>query len=240
MSGWIKLHRSLKDWEWYGDHNATRMLIHLLVSVNYEDKKWRGEQVKAGSIVLSYESLSREVGLSVQQCRTALSKLECSNQITRKVTSKYQVVSLCKWDKLQCDIESSTSKQQATEQPSNNQSTTTKEYKEIKEDNKSPKVDFDFDKFLTFINTTLGKNHTVINQAVRKSIKARLREGYTKESFVNAVLNLKEVQTHRENNYTYCTPEFISRSATLDKYGQMHKVTPEDRLSQLKKERGWE
>lgn len=111
----------------------------------------------------------------------------------------------------------------------------------IREDNsKSPKVDFDFDKFLTFINTTLGKKHTVINQAVRKSIKARLKEGYTKESFMNAVLNLKEVQTHRENNYTYCTPEFISRSATLDKYGQRHEVTPEDRLSQLKKERGWE
>ena len=62
MSGWIKLHRSLKDWEWYEDHNATRLLVHLLVSVNYENKQWRGQEVKAGTFITSWENLSLETG----------------------------------------------------------------------------------------------------------------------------------------------------------------------------------
>jgi hypothetical protein len=127
MSGWIKLHRFLKDWEWYDDHNATRLLLHLLVSVNYEDKQWKGQTVKAGSIITSWESLSKEVGLSVKQIRLAMSKLESSKEVVRFTTNKWQAVTLVKWDKLQgCDS------QQGSQRGS--QRATTKEYKEIKKD----------------------------------------------------------------------------------------------------------
>jgi len=107
MVGWIKLHRSLKDWEWYSDHNATRLLIHLLVSVNYEDKPWKNEIVKAGTMITSWENLSHETGLSVKQVRTAMSKLEKGREVGRQVAgngaSKWQVITLMKWDKLQDD-----------------------------------------------------------------------------------------------------------------------------------------
>lgn len=107
MVGWIKLHRSLKDWEWYSDHNATRLLIHLLVSVNYEDKPWKNEIVKAGTMITSWENLSHETGLSVKQVRTAMSKLEKGREVGRQVAgngaSKWQVITLIKWDKLQDD-----------------------------------------------------------------------------------------------------------------------------------------
>ena len=94
MSGWIKLHRSLIDWEWWDDINATRLLIYLLCAVNYEDKKWKGEVIKAGSMVLSWETLSGRVGLSTRQCRTAMDKLISSGEVTRKVTNKYQLITL--------------------------------------------------------------------------------------------------------------------------------------------------
>jgi len=64
MSGWIKLHKTLKDWEWYDDHNATRLLVHLLVSVNYKDKEWKGQTIKAGTYVTSWENLAKEIGLT--------------------------------------------------------------------------------------------------------------------------------------------------------------------------------
>lgn len=133
MSGWIKLHRSLKDWEWYGDKNALLLLIHLLVSVNYEDKKWRGVTIKAGSMVLSWETLSTQTGLTIQQCRTAMSKLEASKEVTRQSTNRFQVVSLVKWDKLQSDNKQITNKLIGKQQTNNKQITTTKEYKEYKE-----------------------------------------------------------------------------------------------------------
>jgi hypothetical protein len=125
MSSWIKLHRSLKDWEWYDDHNATRLLLHLLISVNYKDKEWKGQTIKAGTYVTSWENLAKEIGLSVKQTRVAMDKLERSKEVARYTTNKWQAITLIKWDKLQCeDVEKG--KQQVK------QRATTKESKEIK------------------------------------------------------------------------------------------------------------
>lgn len=137
MVGWVKLHRNLKDWEWYDDINATRLLIHLLLSVNFEDKKWRGTLIKSGSMVLSWKSLSNDCGLSIQKCRTAMYKLKECGQVTIKSTSKYQVVTLLKWGKLQQDY-SDVNKQinidpTNKQQSNNNEITTTKEVKKLKE-----------------------------------------------------------------------------------------------------------
>jgi hypothetical protein len=136
MSSWIKLRRNLKDWQWYSDHNATRLLIHLLISVNYEDKKWRGILIKSGSMVLSWKTLSEDVCLSVRQCRTAMEKLISSNEVTRKVTNKYQVISLVKWEEIQLNKTDVTNKASVERQTDDKQMTTTKEYKEIKEEKK--------------------------------------------------------------------------------------------------------
>ena len=133
MSGWIKLHKTLKDWEWYDDHNATRLLVHLLLSVNYEDKTWKGQTIKAGSCVTSWENLSKEIGLTVKQTRTAMAKLEASKEVARYATNKWQAITLVKWDKLQVECAKEgkqTGKPRAT----------TKEYKEIKNIFKRPSV----------------------------------------------------------------------------------------------------
>lgn len=131
--GWIKLHRALSDWEWYDDHNATRLLVHLLISVNYEDKKWKGIVIPKGSIICSWSNLADAVGFTEMQCRTAMKKLEQSGEVTRKVTNKYQLVSLVKWEKFQLDCNDVTDKPSAKQQTDNRQITTTKEYKERKE-----------------------------------------------------------------------------------------------------------
>jgi hypothetical protein len=136
--GWIKLHRSLLKWEWYEDHNCLILLVHLLVTVNYEDKKWKGILVNAGSRITSWDKLENEIkSMTKQQIRTAMTKLENSGEITRKVTNKYQLITLVKWDKLQSneDIDNIQNNTQITDkQHSNNiQITPTKEYKEYKE-----------------------------------------------------------------------------------------------------------
>jgi len=133
MSGWIKLHRSLLNWEWYDDKNATRLLVHLLVSVNYEDKKWKGIVITAGSMVLSWETLSKEIGLSSAQCRTAMTKLENSGEVTRYVTNKYQLVTLVKWEEMQSNDNQIAGNLAGKSQADNKQIATTKEIKENKE-----------------------------------------------------------------------------------------------------------
>lgn len=140
--GFIKLHRSLLEWEWWDDHNAVRLLTYLLCAVNWQDKKWREITIKAGSMVLSWENLADRTGLSVQQCRTAMSKLERSGEVNRQVTNKYQLVSLVKWDKLQLLDDDTTSNPTGKQQASNKQVTTTKESKEDKEVYSARKYDF--------------------------------------------------------------------------------------------------
>lgn len=132
-TGWVKLHRSLLDWEWYDDLNATRLLIHLLVSVNYETKKWRGIEIKAGSMYLSWQSLSESCGMSVKQCRSAMDKLEKSGEVARKAAGSGQLVSLIKWEKLQPNEIKRASKRADEGQTKGKERATTKERKERKE-----------------------------------------------------------------------------------------------------------
>lgn len=140
MEGWIKLYRSLKEWQWYSDINVSRLFIHLLLSASFVTTKWQDIVINRGQCIVGRESLSRETGLSEQQVRTALKKLQKSEEITTKATNKYTIITITNFDRYQGgeDIEQPTNQptnnQQITNnQPTNNQQITT--YKNVKNDN---------------------------------------------------------------------------------------------------------
>ncbi len=137
--GWIKLHRSLLDWEWYSDINVKTLFIHLLLKANHKDKKWKGHTIKAGQLLTGRKALSVETGLSEQQIRSALNKLKSTGEITIKSTNRSSVITLPAWESYQLDNQQTT--QQATnKQPTDNQQiTTNKNVKNGENDNKTPK-----------------------------------------------------------------------------------------------------
>lgn len=140
--GWIKLHRKMVDWEWYTDANTFRLFMHLLITVNYKDKPWRGMVIKAGQRVAGRIALAEELGLTERQIRTSLTKLKTTNKIAIKTTSKFSVITLVKWEKYQAeDIEatSKTTSNESNERPTSDQQTTTS--KECKERKKEKKED---------------------------------------------------------------------------------------------------
>lgn len=98
MSGFITLHRQLLDWEWYRDINTKSLFIHCLLKANWEDRNWNGIEIKRGQFVTSNDTLSRELKLSVKEVRTAISKLEKTNEIIKKGASKYTLLSVVKYD----------------------------------------------------------------------------------------------------------------------------------------------
>ena len=134
MLGWIKLHRSLLDWEWWGDHNMVRLLTYLLCAVNYEQKQWMGMDVMPGTLITSYEKLSDATGLTVKQSRLCVDRLKKGKQIEVKKAGKGQAITLTKWDKLQSDDEKKAGKGQASGQAKGIERATTKESKEVKEE----------------------------------------------------------------------------------------------------------
>lgn len=101
MEGWICLHRKIIEWEWYTDIPVRILFEHLLLTANHEDKFWKGVEIKRGQKLTSIKHLSEETGLSKQQIRTAISKLQTTREITIKSTNKYSVITLVKYSDYQ-------------------------------------------------------------------------------------------------------------------------------------------
>lgn len=83
-NGYILLHRKLINWEWYKNVNVKILFLHLLLTVNYEDKKFEGFVIKRGSRITSIRKLADECGLTVQSTRTAINKLKSTQEITQE------------------------------------------------------------------------------------------------------------------------------------------------------------
>jgi len=100
-NGWVAIHRKFTNWEWYDDHNTTRLFIHMILRSNHKDEKWRGVSIKRGSFLSGRVQLSRETGLSERQIRTSLNRLKSTNEVTIQTTNKYSIYSMVKWEEYQ-------------------------------------------------------------------------------------------------------------------------------------------
>lgn len=102
----------------------------------------------------------------------------------------------------------------------------------IKEDKViNTNLSVDWEKLKNNFNDLTGKKTVVVSEKVKRQIKARLKEGYTKQDIWNAILNCFNDPYHKENP-KYLTLEFISRSDKMEKYSEeIKKQKPkEDRL----------
>ena len=90
------------------------------------------------------------------------------------------------------------------------------------------KVLVDWKKLLSTFNEITGKNCRVVNTKTKNQLKARLKEGYTKEDIVHAIKTCFKEDYHVETNHKHLTLEFITRADKLDKYVNIteKKVTP--------------
>jgi hypothetical protein len=100
-TGWVKLHREFKNWEWYGDIITRGIFIDLILTVNWEEKKWRGITIPAGSIVTSIEHLAQSTGVSTRVLRERLNKLEKTGEIAKQTSNKFTIITLLNWTKYQ-------------------------------------------------------------------------------------------------------------------------------------------
>jgi len=101
MSGWIKLHRTLLEWEWMSDTNTFQTFIYCLLRANFEDKTWRGIEIKRGSFYTSLDTISNETGLSVRQIRTSLDKLQMTGELTGSKMPRGRIITVLNYDKYQ-------------------------------------------------------------------------------------------------------------------------------------------
>jgi hypothetical protein len=132
MSGWIKLHRKLLEWEWYSKPVVKSVFIHSLLRANHKDGKWRGIDVKRGSYISSVDKLIKELGHSRQEIRTALKHLKSTNELTTSSAPQHTVFTVVGYENYQ-----DATNELTNEQPTANQrATTNKNVKNDKNDKK--------------------------------------------------------------------------------------------------------
>lgn len=192
---WIKIfpYRML-EWEWYDDLYMFRLFMHLLFKANNRDKEWHGTIIKRGQLVTSLANLSAETGLSYQQVRSCLDKLNKTGEINKQTTNKFTIITVCKYGKYQqspADKQQAINKQTTNKQQSNNnQITTTIEYKSKRdidisstdvEEAATSRVEIDFVAVKEFFNRTMEnasipKIRAKIDGRRKEMLIARVRE----------------------------------------------------------------
>ncbi len=114
-----------------------------MLTVNFEDKKWHGVTIKRGQRLTSYPKLSRELGLSIKQIRTALKKLEKSQNAAAKGQAMGLMVTVLDFDRWQAKDRT----RAGQGQDKGRIRATTKEGQEYKEGQELKRMRENFDQF---------------------------------------------------------------------------------------------
>jgi len=212
MSGWIKLHRSIKDWEWYDDVNVRLTFLHCLVEANFKDNRFKGTLFPRGSFPCGRDQLAKDIGITTQQLRTALGKLESTGEVTIKSTKRGTVLTVCNYDTYQgLDIDD-----QPTEQPTDNQQVTNNQplfKKERKKEGKkvSSSIELNYDKFTNISTDTKSTLDEWVEyrKSIKKKLTQRSLDGLAKYSNQQIV---KSIEASIMNGWTGVFPEKIKDS----------------------------
>ena len=220
MSGFVKIHRKIVDWEWYTDINVKVLFLHCLLMANHKDNNWRGITIERGSFVTSYGKLADETGLSIQKVRTALKKLKSTGEITIKTTNKYTVISIKNYDLYQQkdaeqQAEQQTNNKQITnkQQTNNKQITTNKNDKNDKNDKKYIDIvesdHIPYKEIVDYLNQRCGTSYRHTTRKTRDLIRARWKEGFKLDDFY-IVIDKKAAEWQNDPKMSkYLRPETL-------------------------------
>lgn len=98
MQGWIKIHRSLLEWEWIQNANVLQVFMFCLLKANYKDTSWQGHLIKRGQFITGRRKLAEETQLSEKAVRNALKKLEKTGEISVQKTNSFSLITVNNFD----------------------------------------------------------------------------------------------------------------------------------------------
>lgn len=208
--GYIKIWRKIFQWGWYKDVNTLNLFIHCILKANHKTNYWRNETVERGSFISSYQHLSNETGLSIQQVRTGIKHLISTNNLTCKPSSKYTLFTVCNYDLYQ-SINTQNNMQVTKHQQTNDKQLTTNNNE--KNDNKLNSIDgckpLPYKEIIDYLNMSTNKNFKYSTKKTKDLIHARFNEGFTLQDF-KKVIDIKTVEwINNPNMSKYLRPETL-------------------------------
>lgn len=100
-SGYVRIYRSFPNWEWYDDANTMRVFLHLILTANWESKKWHGITIERGQRVYSRSKLAAELKISEKNVRTAINHLISTGEVANRSTREYSIITIKNYDSYQ-------------------------------------------------------------------------------------------------------------------------------------------
>ena len=123
-NGWIKLFRSLREWEWWHERDTRDLFIYCLIAANHDEQHQCGMTIPRGSFITSRKRLSDEVDITEQSVRTSLARLTRTQELVVQSTNLYTIITVCNYDKYQGkDTDSQPTNNQENNQPFNQRTT---------------------------------------------------------------------------------------------------------------------
>lgn len=182
MSDYIKIKRSILEWEWYKNINTCRLFIHMLLKANWKDGKFQGKTIERGSFISSLKKLAEETQLTENEVRTAIRHLKMTGELTSKAHNKYTIFTVVNYDKYQANDKQTDKQPTNNEQTNNNLMTTIEEKKELEEGKKN---NSNYQEIITLYNTLCVSypRLTRLSDKRMKALKARINHGYTIKDF---------------------------------------------------------
>ncbi len=136
--GWVRLYRKFLDWEWFELSDMVKIFTYFLLKANYEDKKWKGIDVKRGQLITGRKQLSIDLKMSERKVRTCIERLKLTSEITIKSTNKYSIITINNYNSynIKDDEERPTKRPTKDQQKTNKRPQLKKKKKNIKNNNK--------------------------------------------------------------------------------------------------------
>lgn|SRR5512145_57304 len=96
-NGFILLHRSILEWEWWKNLNVRCLWITLLLMASWDEKRKEGQQLQPGQLITTYPQLASVSGLSYQSVRTALNHLKSTGELTVQRADNSSLITIANW-----------------------------------------------------------------------------------------------------------------------------------------------
>ncbi len=105
MEGYVKIYRSILDWEWADNPEMFYLWCRLLLKAEPKRRRWNGIVIERGQILTTIRDLAKESNLSVRQVRTILERLKATQETTHSTTHRYTIITICNYDRYNSDEE---------------------------------------------------------------------------------------------------------------------------------------
>ena len=218
-SAYIYLRKKILDWQWYSDTPTRSVFIHCLLRASWKETEFKGVKFGRGQLIDSNETIAKDLGLSIQNVKTAINHLKDSGDLTSLKIGRTRIITVVKYDLYQ------QTNQLPNLELTLNQPETNLKLTSIKEVNKEKEVK-EVNKELSYDNSSLKSSGNEESkkpyqeyidrwnelkdfgiQPIRSisgkrqiSFRARIKE-HGKDSFAECIERIKESEFLQKNSF---------------------------------------